>query len=623
MSVRNDEEQYLHKTIAAYPVFSEPFTYSDVIEAIIGDDSPLSLEMIEKETIKHIDNSKISVINDTMSFLTCIVEKPRMFIKSIEEKVPIDQAKRINYHAIAKLSRDSNDWYSRTVISVKPKQIHAEVTEDTFDIYENRFIVTLFDLIYRVVNTEYNNCVAKLKNAGSALALDLVSRLYTGYNPNWGFSDVCNGNRVRLDFEYRRSLNEMKDSLEILLRRISILRSSELYRALRNKKRLTGSVQKTNILMFDYNYNRAYKLWLYLHENHFDDSVMIEEETIPQEALSKDYHLYCFLCLCACLSKIGVNCTKSPQFLFDSNGLSADGIAQFSYNGNVLELELRESNYVFRYHIDHKYEQHEVVKKKIHHIASEDELETVDEFWFCPRYDNLEEMSQSDLMEYTTELFDNLASDDPEEEFTGRYAMISINLDSWGEKNLEESLCRRIFNSGDNLSSEESEDDLKRWSNFKTGIVLASAYPFRGSSGLSMISKVFYNHLLKPKLHTKEMECCPICGNSLSNRGHDYICNQCNIRISHTYCKSCDPKKQKPFFWIKFKDDSILENEEEMKNCETTPLYKMDLISRFMPICTLTSFDIGSNRTGVGTTIYKFKTICPRCGVKLGEGDED
>ena len=181
MSVRNDEEQYLHKTIAAYPGFTRPFTYSDVIKAIGGDDSYLSLEMKEKETVKHIDESAISMINDIMGFLTRIVEKPRMFIKSIEEKVPIDQAKRINYHAIAKLSRDSNDWYSRTLISVKPKQIHAEVTEDTFDIYENRFIVTLFDLIYRVVNDEYNRCLAKLKNSGSALALDFVSNLYTGF----------------------------------------------------------------------------------------------------------------------------------------------------------------------------------------------------------------------------------------------------------------------------------------------------------------------------------------------------------------------------------------------------------------------------------------------------------
>ncbi len=111
---------------------------------------------------------------------------------------------------------------------------------------------------------------------------------------------------------------------------------------------------------------------------------------------------------------------------------------------------------------------------------------------------------------------------------------------------------------------------------------------------------------------------CPICCGKISSKGIDHICSKCNIRMSHTFCKSCDPEKLQPFFWIKFKDDAILENAEVMENCETTPLYKIDIISKIMPICSLTSFDIDSVRIN-GQTRYKFKTICPRCGIKLGD----
>ena len=118
------------------------------------------------------------------------------------------------------------------------------------------------------------------------------------------------------------------------------------------------------------------------------------------------------------------------------------------------------------------------------------------------------------------------------------------------------------------------------------------------------------------------MKECPICSGRVFSKGIDAICSRCNIRMSYTYCKACDPDKQKPFFWIKYKDDSILENEEVMETCETTPLFKMDTISQFMPKCTLTSFDIDADRQGSSGSVYKFRTICPRCGIKLGDENE-
>lgn len=120
MSTRNDEEKFLHRKIAAYPGFRS-FTFDDILKYIGPGNSMISLEMTEKEAVKQNNDEDIQEITKTMPSLLSIAQKPRMFIRSIEEKVPIDQAKRINYNAIAKLSRDSNDWYSRTLVSVKPK----------------------------------------------------------------------------------------------------------------------------------------------------------------------------------------------------------------------------------------------------------------------------------------------------------------------------------------------------------------------------------------------------------------------------------------------------------------------------------------------------------------------
>ncbi len=616
MITRNDEEKYLDKSVAAFPGFNKPFTYSDAIRQIGRGKSQLSLEMIEREAVDQIDDSDIEIIEDTMRFLLNIVEKPRMFIRSVEEKVPIDQAKRINYQAIAKLSRDSNDWYSRTLVSVKPKLIHAEVTEDTLDIYENRFAVTLFDWVYRIIYAEYNIYLGKRKNAGDTLALDFISRLYTGHIPNWGFTDVCYSDSAKTDSKYILELEQHIKSLERLMRKMTIIRSSELYQTLRKKKRLTGNIQRTNILMFDPNYNRAYKLWLYLHEKHYDSLVAVEEEQIDRNVLSNEYQLYCFLNLCICLDKMGIKCTQSPTYRFNKKrGLTSDGVAKFLFFGNELELELEGDHFKLRYHIQKKVDRITSTPKKNQRIISDKDRETVDEFWFYPKYDDLEKFSQNELIEKTTDLFNELTE---KNDNVCRYAMLSINLDTWGDKGLKESLCRRLFNSGDNLSDEESAEDLDHWSDFKTGIALISAYPFRTSSGLGMLTKILYNHLMKPLLKTSNMGKCPVCGGNTTTYGDGMLCSRCNIRISYTYCTKCDGEKKRPIFWIKYKDDKILQERDVMKNCETTPLFKIDTISKFMPICSLTSFDIQAENKGSKGTEYKFKTICPRCGTKLG-----
>ena len=620
MTSRNDEEKYLDKTVASFPGLTKSFTYSDIIDLVGTGDGKLSLGMTEKEAVLKVNNTDLKIIADTMRFLLNIVEKPRMFIRSVEDKVSIDKAKCINYHAIAKLSRDSNDWYMRTLVSVKPKQIYAEVTEDTLDIYENRFAVTLFDWVYRILYAEYNSCLAKIKNAGEAVALEVISNLYTGYNPNWGFADICSGNPVRSDSNYIHELKANLDSLKKLMTKMAIIRSSELYQALRKKKRITGNVQKTNILMFDQNYNKAYKLWLYLHVNHFDDVLQLDEERISPDTLSKEYKLYCFLSLCSCLNKMGVECTYSPTYIFDKqNGLTTTGeAALFTYKGNELELTIDADYFKLYYRIKIDGHQRSPYQKKNQRIISDKDKEIVDEFWFCPRYDNLEELSPNDLLKYTSGLYGQLAEIDIAEKVSGCYALLSVNLDEWADKHIDERLCRRLINPGDNLSDEESEENRKAWSDFRTGIALVSAYPFRSESGLNMICKILYNHLMKPMLKSA-LDSCPMCGNRLTSDRDEHICHTCNIRISQTFCSDCVIDKASPIYWIKFKDDKILSNTEVMESCGTKPLFKIDTISKYMPICSLTSFDLEADQHGSNGTEYKFKTICPRCGIKLGK----
>ena len=118
---RKDEGKFLKLKIAENSVFDAALTFDDLISAI--GDGRLPLEVSDDDGSRVIDDSSIEEIKKVIPCLLKIVDKPRSFIRSLEEKVPVETAKRINHKAIAKLSQDSNDWYARTLLAVKPKNI--------------------------------------------------------------------------------------------------------------------------------------------------------------------------------------------------------------------------------------------------------------------------------------------------------------------------------------------------------------------------------------------------------------------------------------------------------------------------------------------------------------------
>ena len=146
---RHDEEKFLQLKIAENPIFSVALTFDEIIGHISRGD--LMLEVSDDDGTEIIDDSSIDEIKKVMPSLLKIVDKPRSFIKSLEEKVPVETAKRINHKAIVKLSQDSNDWYARTVLSVKPKNIVSDINEESIDLYENRFICALANKISKLL----------------------------------------------------------------------------------------------------------------------------------------------------------------------------------------------------------------------------------------------------------------------------------------------------------------------------------------------------------------------------------------------------------------------------------------------------------------------------------------
>ena len=93
-----------------------------------------------------------------------------------------------------------------------------------------------------------------------------------------------------------------------------------------------------------------------------------------------------------------------------------------------------------------------------------------------------------------------------------------------------------------------------------------------------------------------------------------------NYNISITYCNVCDPNKKNPIIWVKYIDDKFLQREDVVRgDFANNKIYdQMSKIEIIMGEKATTSFDLVKDTTG-----WKLKTLCPHCGIRLGESGNE
>ena len=76
-----------------------------------------------------------------------ICDKPKSHLRVVNEVRPIETVKRVGYESIPYLAAHSEDWLARTASGLKPARLFSRVEDDDFQIYENRVVKTLIDMI--------------------------------------------------------------------------------------------------------------------------------------------------------------------------------------------------------------------------------------------------------------------------------------------------------------------------------------------------------------------------------------------------------------------------------------------------------------------------------------------
>ena len=285
------------KLASAYEQFSYEYRERDAdfneIESIqLG---ALKLYAVDQSTEVYDWTETFEQIENAFSAFKIICEKPKSHLKAVNEVRPIETVKRIGYESIPYLAAHSEDWLARTASGLRPARLFSRVEDDEYQIYENRVVKTLIDLIISFLRRQEKS----LRDQRDQLRGIMNSSVQTG---SFGFDvsfQKAVSELITMDEAadaHRSKMLELVEKLQAkawqLLKKYRTLRQTRLYRYLKKARPVQNPLNETNILTMDKNYSVIYHLWRTIH--HVIAPKTIEEENqVPFDDLCEDYRMFC------------------------------------------------------------------------------------------------------------------------------------------------------------------------------------------------------------------------------------------------------------------------------------------------------------------------------------------
>ena len=245
-------------------------------------------KIIQKRSVKVVDHDWIDFIEDVLPSLDTIVRNPRKFIVVEEDIIDISLAKSITKESVKHLATHTNFISAVEGDRVIPSKILNVQKEESYEIYENRFIITLLRKLKEFVNKRYELVKKSLLDSDvtqisleSKYQLDeaqLVFRLDT--IANMGFEEIKRLHTEDLN-EYER-IARMENIVNGFM-------NSPFAKEMKSSSPVRPPIMHTNVIKKDPNFKKALKLWDFIwsydkpgfHVDYVDDSTPITKEIDP------------------------------------------------------------------------------------------------------------------------------------------------------------------------------------------------------------------------------------------------------------------------------------------------------------------------------------------------------
>lgn len=228
----------------------------------IAQASDTTIDQQREELVKVVDEEWISVIEESLDAINSIIEKPRRFITTEEEVVPVSLAKRISADSVRHLSQNTQFLAPSDDGGIHPTKILNVNTAETYDLYENRFVYHLIqrlltfvdkrtDVIFWSTGNEIRNRFTMHSKIGDAYEeIEYNVEMTVKDRQNFAENDADNVDTfIRIDRVRRLVMALRNSSFCQIMEGCSVVRSP---------------IQRTNLIMKDLNYRKCFQLWQFM-----------------------------------------------------------------------------------------------------------------------------------------------------------------------------------------------------------------------------------------------------------------------------------------------------------------------------------------------------------------------
>ena len=229
---------------------------------------------------KVVDERWLTVVEEGLTSIFNIVDKPRRFIATTEEVVPVALARKITADSVRHLSQNTQFITTNAKGDIQPTKVLNVTTEESFDLYENRFVYHLIQRLFAFVDKRTDVTFWSTGDE-TCNTMCMESKIDDAYEEI--------SYKVEMTVKNRQSFAENdNDNMDLFkridrVRRMSrTLRASSFCDIMNGCAKVRSPIQRTNLMMKDPDYRNCYKLWQFI-ESYDEVGYSIEEQDTALE----------------------------------------------------------------------------------------------------------------------------------------------------------------------------------------------------------------------------------------------------------------------------------------------------------------------------------------------------
>ena len=296
----DEESEYSEDDLTITNLYEK---YTGSVEEALGDDRYFQymfemiqagdnkLQQVNRVLHKVVDETWLTVVEEGIESIFKIVDKPRRFIATKEEVVPVALAKKISADSVRHLSQNTQFIATNAAGEMQPTKILNVTTEESYDLYENRFVYHLMQRLFAFVDKR-TDVIFWATGDETCNVMSMESKVDDAYEQI--------SYKVEMTVKNKQSLVENDtDNMSVFkridrVRRMSrVLRQSSFCEIMNGCAKVHSPIQRTNLMMKDPDYRACYKLWQFI-ESYDEVGFSIEEQDSAME-FDEEYLLQMYI----------------------------------------------------------------------------------------------------------------------------------------------------------------------------------------------------------------------------------------------------------------------------------------------------------------------------------------